>query len=251
MVVKIPCIAVAAAVISSYAPSGALAAAGCNSEVITYQATGRFGPNVVEGPDKFKLADMPFSITISVCASKTPTDTGLDYAAYSPLVLTGSVTSGLTGQPTAIKSQDTSLTLVQSATGVDTIRLSGIVPLEGAGISIHGILGLPNGTLTSTSIASFPATSTVSGQSDFTYVVTHPAWQTAKLYQLGNEILDPSGNIQEVTTAGISGAISPEWNETVGGTTADNTVVWTNEGPLLPSTLTVFGTASATIDTRD
>jgi hypothetical protein len=102
MVVKIPCIAVAAAVISSYAPSGALAAAGCNSEVITYQATGRFGPNVVEGPDKFKLADMPFSITISVCGSKTPTDTGLDYAAYSPLVLTGSVTSGLTGQPTAI-----------------------------------------------------------------------------------------------------------------------------------------------------
>lgn len=35
------------------------------------------------------------------------------------------------------------------------------------------------------------------------------------------------GYVYECTTAGTSGAIQPTWNTTVGGTTADGTVVWT------------------------
>jgi hypothetical protein len=249
MVVNKRSIAITAALVSSFAVSENMIAASCTGNPITYQARGTFGPNVVSGPDKFKLADEPFSISISVCESKAPTTQGSDYAAYGPLVLSGSVTSGLTSQPTTIGSKNTTLTLVQPSTGVDTLQLSGIVPLEGAEISIHGSLALPLGTITSTKLAPFPRTATVSGKSDFTYVVTHSAWQPNKVYELANEILDPAGNIQEATTAGTSGATAPVWNETPGGTTTDNTVVWTNEGPLLTTTLTVFGSASATVET--
>src|ERR1022692_1959208 len=111
--------------------------------------------------------------------------------------MTGTVTSGLTGQPTTIGSQRMTLTLVQPATGPDTIQLSGPVPEEGAVISIHGNLALPSGTLTSTSIAPFASVSTISGKSSFSYVVTHPAWAPSTAYTLGKEILDPSGNVQD------------------------------------------------------
>jgi hypothetical protein len=249
MVVNMRSIAIAAAVVSSFAVSENLAAASCNTNVITYTAAGQFGPNLISGPDKFKLAGEPFSIAISVCESRTPTKTGADYDAYSPLSLTGSVTSGLTGQPTTIGSQNTSLTLVKPTTGIDTLQLTGLVVFEGADISIHGSIGLPSGTLPSTSIAPFPKATTVSGKSDFSYVVTHPAWAASKVYELGNEILDPNGNIEEVTTPGTSGATAPVWNKTDLGTTTDNTVVWTNEGPLVTTTLTVFGTVAATVGT--
>jgi hypothetical protein len=250
MVANLRSIAIAAAVIYGLSNSQNMsAAASCTGNTVTYEATGTFGPNIISGPDKFKLGNEPFNIEISVCESKTPTVTGADYAGYSPLVLKGSVTSGLSEQPTAIESRNTSLILIVPATGVDSIQLSGVVPLEGAEIQIHGTLGLALGTLSSTSIAPFPKAQTVSGKSDFTYVVTHAAWQASKVYELGNEILDPAGNVQEVTTTGTSGATAPVWNETLGGTTTDNTVVWTNEGPLLPTTLTVFGSAVANVGT--
>jgi hypothetical protein len=248
MVVKMRFIAVAAAVISGFAASENLVAASCPSSVIAYQASGRFGTNVVSGPDKFKLAGEPFSITIDACESNTPSKTGSDWAAYAPLYMTGTVTSGLTGQPTAISAQRMTVVLVQPPpTGPDLIQLSGPVPFEGAAIIIHATLALPNGTLTSTSIAPFPSVSTIAGKSGFSYVVTHPAWQPSFAYALGKEILDPFGNVQEATTAGTSGTTAPVWNETVGGTTTDNAVVWTCQGPLVPTTLSVFGTAAGNV----
>jgi hypothetical protein len=242
--------AIAAAVMSGFAASQSLFAA-CSGGTIAYQIAGMFGSNVISGPDKFKLAHGPFSITLYACESKTPIRTGSDWAAYTPLDLKGTVTSGLTGQPTNISSQKMSIVLVDPSTpgGVDTVQLSGIVPLEGAEISIHGSLALPAGTLTSTSIASFPSASTIVAKSIFSYVVTHPAWQPSTSYTLGKEILDPSGNIQEVATAGTSGATAPAWNEIVGGATSDNSVVWTCQGPLQPTTLSVIGTVSGTVYT--
>jgi len=241
-------IAIAAAVVSGFAASeNMVAAATCPTSTIAYLASGSFGSKIVSGPDKFKLAGEPFSITVDACESKTPTRTGSDWAAYSPLYMTGTVTSGLTGQPTTISAQRMSATLLVPPSGNDVIQLSGPVPLEGAIITVHASLGLPAGTLPSTSIAPFPNTGTIAGKSSFSYVVTHPAWQANFSYTLGKEILDPAGNVQQVTTVGTSGATAPVWIETVGGTTTDNTVVWTCQGPLVPTVLSVFAAVSGTV----
>jgi uncharacterized protein (TIGR03437 family) len=249
MFVNMRTVAIAAAVTSGLATQSLVAA--CSTTTIAYKVTGMFGGNVISGPDKFKLAHGPFSVTVYACESLTPVRTGPDWAAYSPLSLTGTVTSGLTGQPTTIGSQRTSIVLVDPGTpsGVDTVQLSAPVPFEGAVIVIHASLAFPAGTLTSTSVAPFPSTSTITSKSIFSYVVTPPAWQASTPYNLGKEILDPSGNIQEVTTAGTSGATSPVWQETPGQTTSDNSVVWTCQGPLMPTILSVVGTASGAVYT--
>jgi hypothetical protein len=248
MIFRIRMMAVAAAVLSGLAVSQNLNAA-CSGTVIAYQVAGTFGPNIISGPDKFKLAHGPFSVTIFACESLKPSVMGPDWAAYVPLSMTGTVTSGLTGQPTTIGSQKTSIVLVDpgTPTGVDTIQLSAPVPFEGAVIVIHGSLALPAGTLTSESIVPFPATSIITTKSSFSYVVTPAAWQLSTFYSLGKEILDPAGNIQEATAAGTSGTTAPVWNKTVGGTTNDNSVVWTNQGPLLPTSLSLIGSAVGSV----
>lgn len=55
------------------------------------------------------------------------------------------------------------------------------------------------------------------------------SWVHSHSYSLGNEILDPAGHVQKVTTAGTSGSSEPSWNDT-GGTTTDNGVTWTDQG---------------------
>jgi hypothetical protein len=221
----------------------------CAGTVIEYQASGEFGSNVISGPDKIKLAGEPFSIALYVCESKTPSKTGSDWAAYAPLYMTGTVTSGLTGQPTAISAQRMTIILVQPSVGVDIAEVEGTLAVHGNAIFIHGSVALPAGTLTSTNIAPFPSVSTIAGKSGFSYMVTHPAWQPSFAYALGKEILDPSGNVQEATTAGTSGTTAPTWNETTRGTTNDGSVVWTCQGPPPSTTLSVSGTAAATVYT--
>lgn len=46
----------------------------------------------------------------------------------------------------------------------------------------------------------------------------------------GSLIVDANGMLQEATTAGTSGGSEPSWNATVGGTTSDGSVTWTNRG---------------------
>lgn len=56
-------------------------------------------------------------------------------------------------------------------------------------------------------------------------------WQASHAYLAGATITDTNGFIQIVTTAGTSGTPShPSWNTTIGGTTTDNGVTWTNNG---------------------
>ena len=248
MAVKMRSIAIAAAVMSGVAASQNLVAS-CSSTVIAYQASGMFGSNPISGFDRFELAGEPFSVTINACESLTPVKTGSDYAAYSPLYMTGTLTSRLTGQPTTIRSQKANIVLVDPGTpnGPDTIQFSGSVRLEGALIAIQVSLALPGGTLNSTNIAPFSSVSNITAKSKFVY--SYPAWQPSTVYPLGQQILDPSGNAQKVTTAGTSGTTAPVWSGTVGGTTSDNSVVWTCLGPSPATNLAVIGTASGTVDT--
>jgi hypothetical protein len=59
----------------------------------------------------------------------------------------------------------------------------------------------------------------------------YPAWAANTWYSPSFVILDTNGNLQRLTTAGVTAGGAPAWNITVGGTTADNTAVWTNLGP--------------------
>lgn len=55
-----------------------------------------------------------------------------------------------------------------------------------------------------------------------------PAWAASKAVSLGYQIVDSSGYIEQVTTAGTTGATVPSWNHS--GTTSDGTATWTAEG---------------------
>jgi hypothetical protein len=54
-------------------------------------------------------------------------------------------------------------------------------------------------------------------------------WAASHPLPLNFEILDGAGHIQKVTTAGFSGTIIPTFNDS-GGTTADGTGAWTDQG---------------------
>jgi len=248
MVVNMRSIAIAAAIISGFAASENLVAATCTTSV-AYQASGGFGANVISGPDGYELAGEPFSISLYACETKVPSKTGPNYAAYTGLVLKGTVHSRLLTTGFPISTDNTSFVLAKAATpsGYDTIQLSGTVIIQGASIAIKGNIALPAGTLTTTSISTFPSTSIVTAKSQFTY--QHSPWKPNTVYATGVEILDSFGNAQKATTGGTSGTTAPAFSETVGGTVTDNTVVWTCEGSAAPTNLAVIGTVSSSVYT--
>ena len=57
-------------------------------------------------------------------------------------------------------------------------------------------------------------------------------WIAATAEPLNFYVIDSNGNSQKVTTAGTTGGSLPSWNTTTGQTTTDNTVIWTNQGPI-------------------
>jgi hypothetical protein len=65
-------------------------------------------------------------------------------------------------------------------------------------------------------------------------------WTASHAYAVRTRIIDSNGNVQIVNIAGTSGATTPVWRSTAGGTTNDGTVTWVNAGVLpsaaLPST---------------
>jgi hypothetical protein len=59
-------------------------------------------------------------------------------------------------------------------------------------------------------------------------------WAANTTYTVGGSnpwiVLDSNFNYQLVTAGGVSGATTPAWNATLGGSTTDNTVTWKNIG---------------------
>jgi hypothetical protein len=73
-------------------------------------------------------------------------------------------------------------------------------------------------------------------------------WRKAQHYSIGAEILDGNSNIEIATTAGTTGTPNPPlWNLTVGGTTHDGTVTWTNVGSPPTAALAADGGTSGII----
>jgi hypothetical protein len=65
----------------------------------------------------------------------------------------------------------------------------------------------------------------------FTVNTNSNSWADNTYYSILDSIIDNNGNLQKVTTSGKSGYYGsgsfPTWSTTLGGTTADGTVVWT------------------------
>jgi hypothetical protein len=68
-------------------------------------------------------------------------------------------------------------------------------------------------------------------RADYLCPLASATWKASHAYALAAKIGDANSNLQKATTAGTSGALAPTWNTTVGGTTTDGTVTWTNLGP--------------------
>ena len=67
------------------------------------------------------------------------------------------------------------------------------------------------------------------------------SWQAGHAYTVRTEILDPNGNIQEVSTAGTSGASAPSWSTTIDALTNDGPVRWRNIGSIQTASISAAG----------
>lgn len=68
------------------------------------------------------------------------------------------------------------------------------------------------------------------GKTDADYAgATSTTWLPNHAYALGALVADSQGNVEKVTTAGVSAGY-PTWNKIQGGSTTDGTAVWTNQG---------------------
>jgi uncharacterized protein (TIGR03437 family) len=155
------------AVLSAFVASGSLKAT-C-STFVHYNVTGDFGKDPVSGPDTLKLGGGPFTVDLLACVTLVPTQTGSDYAVYTPVRLTGTVKSALLTTPYTIKPTTTSIMLVVPPTGTDLLQLGGPVVVAGGTINIHGSIAVPAGTITSTALATFPSSTVVTASSGFSY----------------------------------------------------------------------------------
>ena len=73
-----------------------------------------------------------------------------------------------------------------------------------------------------------------------------PAWAANTAYN-ATRILDSNGNVEIVSIAGTSGATTPPWSTTPGGTTVDGSVTWINGGTMSVNGLQAGGGASSII----
>ncbi|MGA3210082.1 MAG: hypothetical protein ABSD20_02180, partial [Terriglobales bacterium] len=64
-----------------------------------------------------------------------------------------------------------------------------------------------------------------------------PVWQANRAYNVGAQITDPNGFVQQVVTAGTSGSAQPVWATNVTGATLDGTISWGNIGPAWGTTI--------------
>jgi hypothetical protein len=97
--------------------------------------------------------------------------------------------------------------------------------LTSANIVLQTILGAPFSWRWNRAVIGFVAQQ---GQQDYTIF----SWQATTVVSKGYVLIDSNGYSQQVTVGGTTGSTIPTFNSTVGGTTTDGSVTWTNSGSL-------------------
>jgi len=70
-----------------------------------------------------------------------------------------------------------------------------------------------------------------------TFQAAYPAWQPSVDWIVGAQVTDGSGNYYTATQGGVSQTPGPpSWNTALGSETADGSVIWTSNGPIVSIT---------------
>lgn len=138
---------------------------------------------------------------------------------------------GITGEPTIQTGQ---LSIQVSWTDTSGVSLNPSIQFgkNTAPIILANFDMSSPGTVVPTYInGTFPYGWGTSTQAGIVRLSTSAVWVASTDLGVGVRIVDSNGNIQQITTAGITGSSVPTWNVTTSGTTTDGTATWTNEGP--------------------
>lgn len=129
---------------------------------ITYTASGIFTTPAVSGPDTFKLAGEPFSISVTASAALPPTTYGPTWAKYSNLKMTGTVHSGLVPTPFNISTSKTNLELAVGNPSYDVLLIGAPIQVITITVNLIAQIHMPPGTITKPLIHPFSAPVTLS-----------------------------------------------------------------------------------------
>ncbi len=136
---------------------------------VTFTATGTFATPAVSGADSLKLAGEPFTISIVANAASVPIKHGPNWAVFSPLKMTGTVHSALTGgSPVPIASAATSISQVVGP-NFDLFTAGFPVKVVGISLTIRANITLPAGTLPNQLIHIFSAVALTTTTATVTY----------------------------------------------------------------------------------
>jgi hypothetical protein len=115
---------------------------------VTYTASGTLG-SIISGQDMLKLSGQTYSISIVANAAATPVKSGSAYAVYTPVRMSGNVTTGLTNTSEPIGSSTSSLLLEIVPKSANVFEA--VIPIKVLNLSltIKAIISLPVGTLAS------------------------------------------------------------------------------------------------------
>ncbi len=97
--------------------------------------------------------------------------------------------------------------------------------VSNANIVLQTILGPPFRWRWNRVVVGFVA---VPGQQDYTIFT----WNANTTVNVGYVLIDSNGNSQSATAGGTTGLSEPIWNDTIGSTTTDGSVTWTNLGSI-------------------
>jgi hypothetical protein len=159
------------------------------------------------------LNGMTINVVTATGTTVTATLVNAEHAAYGPLSDTGDFCTAIGGAPLLTSTSVPSFLATPPSSGNN---FQGSITVDGTILWVNRGGPIENWGI-------------VAGTTSPTVVVgtSGAAWKADTYYSLLGVVIDTNGNLQQVTTAGLSGTSTPTWATVDGNTTDDGTVVWT------------------------